>query len=126
MRISSAFPSRYLKAADLDGHKITVVMSHVNMEDVSGSGDLQPVLYFEGKDKGMALNKTNSNTIAAIYGDETENWAGQSIILYEAMVDFKGQTVPAIRIRMAPKIAAVKSQPKQKSAAEVIDDDIPF
>jgi arabinogalactan endo-1,4-beta-galactosidase len=132
MRIDSAFPSQYLKAADLQGKKITVTMSHVDMEDIGG--DLKPILYFIGKDKGLVLNKTNSNTIAMMHGYETEDWSGKSITLVEAMVDFQGRTVAAIRVyaqRVAPPAAAPRpkpSAPKAPAASDdvVIDDDIPF
>ena len=97
MKISGAFPSNYLKAADLDGRNVRVIMERVEMEDIGG--DHKPVLYFQGKDKGMVLNKTNSNNISAAYGDETEGWRGREIILFEAMVDFQGKTVPAVRVR---------------------------
>ena len=101
MRISSAFPSDYLKASDLQGRAVTVTMAHVSMEKVGS--DQKPILYFQGKDRGMVLNKTNASKISEMYGDDTEHWAGGKIILYEAMVDFKGDTVAAIRVRLAPQ-----------------------
>ena len=104
MRIDSAFPGQYLKAADLQGKRVTVTMAHVQMEDIGS--EQKPILYFQGTDKGLVLNKTNSNTIMAAYGYETEDWAGQVITLVEAMVDFQGRTVAAIRI-VVPKVAAV-------------------
>ena len=73
MRISAAFPSKYLKAADLQGKQVTVVMSHVTMETIGD--DERPVLYFKGKDKGLVLNKTNANTIADAFGDDTAGLA---------------------------------------------------
>lgn len=97
MRISTAFPSDYLKAGDLGGRTVRVVMSHVEMKDIGG--DHKPVLYFQGKDKGMVLNKTNANNITALYGDDTDHWAGREIMLFPAMVDFQGKTVEAIRVR---------------------------
>jgi hypothetical protein len=80
-------------------------------------------LHFQGKEKGMVLNKTNANKIAEMFGDDTDQWSGESITLYEAMVDFKGQTVPAIRVRIAQK---KKPDVKTKTASEIIDDEIPF
>ena len=59
MRISSAFPSKYLKAADLQDKQVTVRMSHVETETIGD--DDRPVLYFQGKEKGLVLNKTNAN-----------------------------------------------------------------
>jgi hypothetical protein len=124
--ISSLFPSKWLRASDLNGRTITVTMSHVASEDVSGNGEPQPVLYFEGKEKGMCLNKTNANKIAEIFGDDYSNWAGSQIVLYEAMVQFRDKMVPAIRVRGTPHTAQPRMQPQPKTSAEIIDDDIPF
>jgi hypothetical protein len=103
MRISNAFPSDYLKAADLQGRNVTVIISHVEMKEIGG--EPKPILFFVGKEKGMVLNKTNASKIAEIFGDETDGWQGGEVVLYEAMVDFQGKTVAAIRIRVAPRRA---------------------
>jgi hypothetical protein len=39
------------------------------------------VVYFQGKQKGLVTNKTNANNIAALYGDDTDDWIGQKIML---------------------------------------------
>lgn len=126
MRISSAFPSNYLKAADLQERNVKVVMDRVEMEDIGG--DHKPILYFQGKDKGMVLNKTNANNIAIAYGDDTDGWEGKEIVLFEAMVDFQGKTVPAIRVR-APtakdRNTAVQNGAPAKARA-TMDDEVPF
>jgi arabinogalactan endo-1,4-beta-galactosidase len=135
MRISTAFPSDYLKAGDLAGRTVRVVMSHVEMKDIGD--DHKPVLYFQGKDKGMVLNKTNANNIALAYGDDTDEWNGKEIVLFEAMVDYQGKTVAAIRVRAptakdrAPPPRQSDDpitsgpQPARRSSAEM-SDDIPF
>lgn len=139
MRISSAFPSDYLKASDLQGRAVTVTLSRVTMGEIGG--DLKPILYFQNKEKGMVLNKTNANKISEIFGDDTDTWEGGEVTLYEAMVEFQGKTVPAIRIRMPPRKAQAQvinngnvhtqqspqqAPPATKTTAEIIDDDIPF
>ena len=96
MKISSAFPSKYLKASDLAGMKVTVEIGECNMEDI-GDGD-KPVLYFAGKGKGLVMNKTNASTISAQFGDDTGDWMGKTIKLYPAKTQFQGQTVDCIRI----------------------------
>jgi len=53
-----------------------------------------------------------------------DSWQNQPIILYEAMVDFKGQTVPAIRVRMAP--INNKQQTNKGMSTDLPDDEIPF
>lgn len=128
MRISSAFPSDYLKAGDLGGRTVRVVMSHVEMKDIGG--DHKPVLFFQGKDKGMVLNKTNANNITSLYGDDTDHWAGREIMLFPAMVDFQGKTVEAIRVRAPqPKDGSPQFMTNGQQTAPVTqqpNDDIPF
>lgn len=135
MRISEAFPSQYLKAADLQGHQVKVTIDHVDSE-VIGT-DTKPVIYFVGKERGFVLNKTNANTIAAAYGDDTTDWKGADIILMEAMVDFQGRTVPALRVRIPPRKPVAASQHSDNGRAALgersamydeapLNDEIPF
>ena len=100
MKMSSAFPSRYLKAADLDERKVLLRMSHVEMEDVAGTGpdSTKPVLYFKGKKKGLVLNVTNARTIASAYGDDTDAWEDRQIELYPTETEFQGKVVPCLRV----------------------------
>jgi len=130
MRISNAFPSDYLKAADLQGRAVTVTMSHVDMREIGG--EPKPILYFKGKEKGMVLNKTNAGKIAEMFGDDTDDWEGGEVILYEAMVDFQGKTVAAIRVRLAPRkvVSATAERPARSEPTQddprTLNDDIPF
>lgn len=111
MKASAAFPSKYLRAADLQDQEHTVTMKAVEIERI-GDDDPKPVLYFTKGSKGMVLNKTNSKVIAKAYGDEMDEWEGKSIVLFPAMVEFKGDMVEAIRCR-APKAkgGAVRAAP---------------
>lgn len=104
MRMSEAFPSKFISAPDLKGHTPTVIISQVVMDDI-GDTQQKPVMYFQGAKKGMVLNKTNANAIAAMYGDDTDGWIGKPIMLITAWVEFKGDTVQAIRVRR-PEAAA--------------------
>jgi hypothetical protein len=126
MKISNAFPSKYLKASDLQDRSVPVTMSHVALEDV-GDSERKPVLYFQGKNKGLVLNKTNSRAIAGVYGDDTDHWDGKSLVLFPAMVDFRGDQVEAIRVR-APRQKDTSKQPvreKRENAEVGFDDEIP-
>lgn len=126
MKMSAAFPSEYLRAADLDDKPALFVMDHVKMMDVGD--DHKPVLFFQQHDKGLVLNKTNANTISGLYGDDSDEWSGREIVLFPTMVDFQGRSVEAIRVR-APKKKAAPPQPKPAPAEDRgarIDDEIPF
>lgn len=98
MRISEAYPTKYISAPDLQGRTATVVIDRVEMEKVGD--DTKPVVYFQGKEKGLVLNKTNANAIAAGYGDETNDWSGGELELFSIMTDFQGKPVEAVRCRL--------------------------
>lgn len=116
MKIGSAFPSTFLKAADLQGRRVTVQIDRVTIEDL-GDGEKKPVLHFIGKDRGLVLNKTNAARIEEFTGtDETDEWHGASIVLFVDRVDFQGKRVDAIRVDRAPQAA-----PKPKPTP-VVDD----
>ncbi len=70
-----------------------------NVEREKIGDETKPVLYFKGKDKGVVLNKTNAGTISDAYGDDTEDWFDQPLILFSAMATFQNKTGPAIRCR---------------------------
>lgn len=133
MKMSEEFPSKYLKASDLGGREVRVTMAHTEREKVGD--DFKPALYFKGKDKAMILNKTNAGTISDAYGDDTEDWFGQPLILFSVMVDFQGKVAPAIRCRI-PTAKDNRQQPSPKKedpissgpieGSENLDDSVPF
>ncbi len=99
------FDRDYLGSFDLpEGRDVTVAISKVNAGDltaVGGRKSKKPIVYFEGKDKGLICNKTNSKTIAAMYGNYVEEWVGKRITLFVSTTrspDGSGD-VPCIRIR---------------------------
>lgn len=114
MNINQAFPSKYISAPDLQGRHVTVVMSSVIMEEIRSDQGVQekPVLYFQGKEKGLVLNQTNANSIADIYGPETEAWMGNSIELYPTRVQFGNRMVDAVRVSPVRKNAGGMAQPQ--------------
>src|SRR6185312_5132339 len=135
MNVNDIFPSNYLKASDLKGAQVRVTIANVQMEMLGQGHDAQqrPVIYFEGKQKGLVANKTNMNVIAMVYGDETDDWTGAEIILFETMVDYQGKTTPAIRCKVPPRkpAQAVASRPvgataKREPPPPIMDDEIPF
>lgn len=102
MKLSEAFPSKYLKAADLHGRRVVVTIDSLEMANIGDDTD-KLVVYFKGKDKGVVLNVTNANMIAEIAGtEETDEWLGKQIVLYSTKVDFQGRRVDAIRVDYPP------------------------
>ena len=97
--VSDAFPSNFLKAADLNNRTIKLKMDKVIFEEIGQEKDKKPVLYFAEVKKGLVLNKTNATTIGSVHGQELEGWTGKEIELFEQTVPFQGQNVAAIRCR---------------------------
>lgn len=137
MRIGSAFPSDYLKAADLNGKAVRVTIDNVTEEKIGE--DRKPVLHFVGKDKTLVLNKTNANRITeAVGSDETDDWQGWSITLYPCKVDYQGNRVDAIRVDDRPGSSRAPSNGNGNGRhaapppaddpppADITEDDIPF
>lgn len=136
MNVNDAFPSNYIKASDLGDKKVLVTIDRVEMESLGRGADKEtkPVLYFEGKQKGLVLNKTNSKKIHDIVGSwEDSDWQGHQVVIYATETEFGGDTVSCIRILPPPKNggkpAAPKPAPKPEPPAEdfqASDDDVPF
>lgn len=147
MRIGSAFPSKYLKASDIpDDRPVTVTLDYVKIENVAGNDnpdDEKPVLYFQGKTKGMVLNKTNSGIISDAFGDETDDWSGKTVQLTCSEVLFQGKMVPCLRVKIPRPgttgqpngdrpASRMAPPPRQPAPSPVSDDpqfaeaDIPF
>ena len=99
MRIDQLYPSHYLRCADLDGTPRRVTISGVARDNVFGEPKV--IMAFTDGTK-LILNKTNGRAIARILGDETSNWDGHDIVLVPTEVDFKGDIVPATRVKAAP------------------------
>lgn len=122
MNIHDAFPSKYLKASDLKGQHITVTIDRVEFESMDGKQ--KPIVYFKGKEKGLVLNKTNSNAIEGMTGTpETDEWAGVRVALFATKVEYQGKRVDAIRIEDAPNPKPGKPAPAPEPGS---DDEPPF
>lgn len=100
MDMNKAFPSKYLKAADIGDLHVPVVMDRVEMEEVSDD-EHRPVLYFRGKEKGLVLNRTNTDRIVYVHGADSDAWAGHELTLYTELVMFQGRSVPGLRVQVA-------------------------
>jgi hypothetical protein len=126
VNINSAFPSQFIKASDLEGRAVNVVIREVKVEKVGQSGDQKPVVYFEGKTKGMVLNKTNARKIANLAGSgDTEDWTGITVAIFPTETEFGGETVDCIRVKAAAQSRTARPEPPPPPES-VTEDDIPF
>jgi len=140
MHIDAAFPSKYLKGVDLNGKTVRVTIDRVEIEEV-GDGDRKPVMYFQGKDKGLALNRINADTISSAYGHETDDWTGKLVELYfDPNVYYGPKKVGGLRVRVPRQTTAHEIRPASnghqqqyddrnpppRTTAQELDDEIPF
>jgi hypothetical protein len=117
MRVTDLCPSPHLEALDLGdeiGAARVVTIGKVAVREVGAEKVNKGVVYFEEYERGLVLNKTNSRTIAAIYGSDTDDWIGQKITIYRSETSFQNKVVPCIRVRDAKP--ADDTKPKAKSA----------
>ena len=94
------FPSKYLKAEDLEADLMVTIKTVVT--ETLGSGEAKPVAYFTELEKGLIVNKTNWSMIEKITGEkDSDNWKSHKVCLTVMDVEFKGDIVSAIRIKSA-------------------------
>ena len=121
-KLSEMFPSNYLKADQCADADMLLTISEIKQENLGMGKNIESkwVLYFEETDKGLVLNKTNTNAICRLHGEDTDDWDGKRIALYATEVEYQGETMLGIRVRLkAPK---VKGQKAGAAVAASTDD----
>ena len=111
MKTQDVFPTRFVKAEDLD-REVPALIEKVVLEEVfnpaTKSNATHPILYVNGGKKGVLLNKTNWFAIAEEYGDESDAWRGKAIVLYAREVSTPDGPQPAVRIKIPITVPAKK------------------
>ena len=99
MNINKIYQSNgnYLKAEDLKGRRVDVVISSANVEVIQDVEKI--VLSFEGKEKKLVLNITNARMIADLLdATDTEAWIGKEITLRPDKTNYQGNLVDCLRV----------------------------
>jgi len=122
MNVNEAFPSKYIKASDLQGKGVAITIEKLLVEAIGEDKDERPVLYFVGGKKGLVLNKTNAAEIADQHGDEMDHWMGKQIELYPSRTQYLGKMVDCVRTRPVTPKGGVAPAP----VGDDLDDEIPF
>jgi hypothetical protein len=92
--------ARYLTAAEVGSNTIRMKIGGVEPVDLrqqDGSTRKKLVLYFNGQDRPMVLNRTNAGTLAAAFGKNTDGWVDQRVEVFSEMTSL-GK--PGLRIRV--------------------------
>ena len=126
MRMNDAFPSKYLKAEDLEEGDLIVKIKEAQFEEFTDQRtkrpDNKPVLYFSGEVKPLVLNKTNYKTITQLLGsDDTDDWTGRKIALYATEVESFGEVTLGIRVRLkAPATAKTTAESESQARRDAL------
>src|SRR5688500_15027782 len=97
--------SEMLYAYDLEGAQgrdVVVVIEKVYGGELTGEKGRKtkkPFVKFAGRDKKLALNKTNGKAIATLYGSNTDDWVGKPIAIYATTTEYNGEQRECIRVR---------------------------
>ena len=129
MNINESFPPAFLRSEDIKGKTVGVKIRAVELHDFGEREGTKPVVYFEGKDAGLVLNKTRANALRDLYGEETDSWPGQHIVLSTGPVPFEGRMTDSIFVAAANStVTPLAETPKPEPAKPSYnaDDDVPF
>jgi hypothetical protein len=93
------YGNKYYSVSDLHGqtphHRIgKVVLAELKEKD--GSTKRKYLIYFEGVEKALVLNKTNAQKLAAAFGKDYSKWIGKEVELYAEMT---GLGKEGVRVR---------------------------
>lgn len=127
MKVSSMIESKYLKQSDVDDDVTVTVrgLKRVNVARDDEDPDYKWVCKFAEFDKPMVLNSTNIKRMAKALGDDTDDWIGNSVVLYvDPDIEFGGNVVGGLRIKAVKSKAAPAN--KRHAASGIDESDVPF
>ena len=126
MRVKRFLSSTFMTPAEVDGAaggELSVTVQDV--EEVELRDGPKLMLVFEGDHSSLVLNQTNIRTLAKAFGDDSDDWLGNTITLFCIDVEVQGEMRRGIRTR--PPQPTAKPRPAPRSAKEALHDDgIPF
>lgn len=102
--------SKWLKASDLKNKegkpiKAKLTISTIELAEFK-DGQKKLAVLFQGKEKGLILNKTNAALIAEQHGPNSDGWPGKEVSIYPTTTDFGGERVECIRVEQVVPAAS--------------------
>jgi hypothetical protein len=93
--------NRYVAAYELGGKDVTLRIKTVGSASVEGPKGAKKklIITFDGTRKPFLANATNCKTIAAMYGNDAEEWVGKTVTLFPTTTSSPDGTVDCIRVR---------------------------
>ncbi|WP_426527248.1 hypothetical protein [Bradyrhizobium sp. McL0615] len=93
------YGNKYYSVPDLHGETPHFRIGKIvpaELKEKDGSTKRRYLLYFEGVEKALVLNKTNAQKLAAAYGKDYSKWIGMEVELYAEMT---GLGKEGVRVR---------------------------
>jgi hypothetical protein len=119
------YGSKYLSVSDLKGERPRRTIGKVEVAELKekdGSTKRKRLIYLEGEDKPLVLNKTNATKLAMAFGKDSPDWVGARVELYSEMT-----TLGMEGVRLQPlRTVAKPPAPKPPVIDPDLDDEVPF
>jgi hypothetical protein len=112
--------SPYAKAAEQEGCNIQGIIEHAGTDEVQFKDDKPETVVFikvRGMEKPMKLSKTNGRTLIGAFGNETDSWKGQNVVVTTRPYQMESGRV--VGFIVTPLLA------QSENPAPVFDDKIP-
>jgi hypothetical protein len=130
MKASLLVESKYLTKEDVGSGTILKIrgIKKVNLAKENEPPEMKWIMGFAGNNvngdpaKPMVLNSTNIQLITMIHGEETDNWVGKELTLWnDPSVSFGSKLTGGVRVK------PVTQQPvREQNPPDDFDDDIPW
>jgi hypothetical protein len=117
MKASEIYPSKFIRAEDIDG-TLTVTITDAVLEEVGSLKVEKLVIYFKEFPKPLICNVTNFKRIVKLHGDDTDLWIDKKITLFRTTTEFQGEEIPAIRVRDRVPAAKPAEKPAEQAPKE--------
>jgi hypothetical protein len=112
---SDSYGGRFLNASHVTKPFVAAVVT-VEAIEVEEGKKPKPVLFLEGVDRGVVLNKTRYDAMSDITGSpDTDDWCGRKVLVKRGSTNYAGKKVACVELEAAPA-----------STGAALDDAIPF
>ena len=121
------YGSKYFSVPDLKGQRPRRTIGKVEVAELKekdGTTKRKRILYLEGEDKPLVLNKTNAIKLAMAFGKESSEWINARVELYPEMTSLGKEGVRLQPLKTVAK--AAPATPKTPVIDPDLDDEIPF
>ena len=124
------YGSKYFSVADLKGQRPRRTIGKVEVAELKekdGSTKRKRILYLEGEDKPLVLNKTNAVKLAMAFGKESSEWTNARVELYSEMTSLGKEGVRLTPLRTVTKAAPAQPiAPKPPVVDPDLNDEVPY